>query len=643
MFENLTNDDICNALDELIACFGINEETKPQALQAFLSKEEAEQCVQGIASRFGLPVRINLSYVPKGFNPGVNDGFRSGSLVNTDGTGRGSEGITAQVEIPPSLPMFGSSELEGFPIRVRVSNDCLRHPETFVAIMAHELSHVLLASLFHPQKDNELYADLTPLVFGFREVVQRGRKTVHCTKSGDTTTTNTTTYGYLTDSQFSFACQRIDGLLECHRITKNRLTHLAARMRHTLSIAAQQLAKFHEYLRYLDTNPPKKMKPDDGRRVVQFHASDYTRDWQRGIEQARSSAEQAERFACALTCYTGGSVKELEQHISSLERASDQLDQLLKSITNDVRVMGRYLPLSRRLKDHFSGKRAGPGEDVPAPAVTRSAKRPAPTQNRRAWTIGLVAAAFIMATVLWFDSPEDNHSPITQLAAPSGTAPAAPTPNIASQEEIAAPSLALKERPPVKVIWDSTPELRINAEPNAGRKARMLRKDLGVDVAIPLRRQISLMDGPSADAARILTVNADDTLALLSREPTDGWLNVVHVHTAKAGWVNANDVQVTYTAHPSPPPQFSEKDLGTADPPSITVWNKTNRTLTLTIGDARYTFPSGAHFPVSHPAGEWRYYASAPDALPAAGTKDWKRGRQYDWTFWIESSAAPLP
>ncbi len=102
------------------------------------------------SARLGLPIRITLSYVSKEFRLGNTEGFRSSGLSRTDWTGRGVDGITAQVSIPDYLPLYGSVALAGYPISVRVSENCLERPETFLAIMAHELSHVLLRSLCHP-------------------------------------------------------------------------------------------------------------------------------------------------------------------------------------------------------------------------------------------------------------------------------------------------------------------------------------------------------------------------------------------------------------------------------------------------------------------------------------------------------------
>ncbi len=176
MYEGLSNDDISNALAELITCFGVKEEMPFHDLVTLLRKKDTGGCVQEIATRLGLPVRISLSYVPKDFRPRTSNRFRTSALARTDWTGRGIEGITAQVSIPQHLPMFGSSGLHGFPIRVRVSENCHAYPDTFVAIMTHELSHVLLASLWSPHKDSELHTDLVPILLGFLTLFGEGER-----------------------------------------------------------------------------------------------------------------------------------------------------------------------------------------------------------------------------------------------------------------------------------------------------------------------------------------------------------------------------------------------------------------------------------------------------------------------------------
>lgn len=350
MFERLSNADISNALAELSTCFGVKEENPFHDLVTLLQKKDTKGCVQEIATRLGLPIRISLSYVPKNCRPGSTDGFRSTALARTDWTGRGIEGITAQVSIPEHLPMFGTSGLQGYPIRVRVSENCYAHPDTFLATMAHELSHVLLASLRSPHKNNELYTDLVPILLGFHDVVRRGRKIIKSTTSGDTTTTHTTTYGYLTDEQFDFACSYVTGILERCQRDKKRLTEIVEQVQRKIKNADRSLSTFRDYFKYLDNHPPEKMRKEHAQQVVHLHTQDYRRDWQSRITTVRKTQQAAESFARSLNQYTSSAIESLTAHIRELQLTSDDLRQVAEAITKDTKILRRYVPLTYRLQ-----------------------------------------------------------------------------------------------------------------------------------------------------------------------------------------------------------------------------------------------------------------------------------------------------
>jgi hypothetical protein len=347
MFERLSQDDISAALAELIALLGVKEDMPVDDLVALLRNKDTEGCVQEIAARLGLPVRISLSYVPKDFRPGTSNGFRTAALAQTDWSGHGTGGITAQVSVPQHLPMLGTSALQGFPVRVRVSESCYAHPDSFVAIMAHELSHVLLASLWSPYKDSELHTDLVPIVLGFRDAVRRGRKTINVATGGNTTTRRSTTYGYLTDAQFDFACNYVTGILQPYQSDKRRLLSLMWQVEGKLRNATSSLATFRDYFRYLDSHPPKRMTKEHAERAVQLHWHDYGLEWENRITAVRSKMESVEPFARAPIHHRAGASEDpgahLRAHLRVLEEASEELDDLIEAIGNDERILGKYV------------------------------------------------------------------------------------------------------------------------------------------------------------------------------------------------------------------------------------------------------------------------------------------------------------
>ena len=349
MFERLSTYEITNALDELMTCLGIKEEMGSHDLVALLWKKDTEGCVQEIATRLGLPIRINLSYVPKDFKPGNTNRFRSSALSKTDWTGRGIGGIIAQVSIPQYLPMFGTSDLQGYPIQVRVSENCHAHPDTFIAVMAHELSHVLLASLRLTHMDSELHTDLVPIILGFRDIVRKGRKTVKSTKIGNTTTTQTNTYGYLTDSQFEFADNYVRETLHFVSQNKYRLLTVVGQIQGKLSKATRSLATFRDYFKYLNIHPPERMRREHAERAVQLYGQDYSLEWESRITAVRKSMEITEVFARPLIHYLPNTVEHLKTSMQLLKVASEELDQVIETINKDERILRKYVSFIYRL------------------------------------------------------------------------------------------------------------------------------------------------------------------------------------------------------------------------------------------------------------------------------------------------------
>ena len=347
------------AIDELVGSLGVKEDVWCNDLYKLVVKREPEKCVQEIAGRLGLPIRISLSYAPRHFKAGDTSGFQSTALSETDCAGHGKDGITAQVSIPDSVPLFGSPSLVGYPINVRISENCLDRPEIFVTVMAHELSHVVLKSLAHPKKDSELHTDLVPILLGFRDCVRMGRKNVQHTTVGNKTTTRTTTIGYLTDPQFEFACSEVTRLLQPHEHDKQHLLELTKSLHRKIHNHTEGLRSFREYLNYLDAHLTRKIRERDAGPIVQFHASGYTQDWETETKKAKLHLDSTERFVSGLIHYTAGTVKQLGNQTRCLRLTSQKLDRATEEIDRDVKVLRRNVGLMFRLRSWMDGRRRG--------------------------------------------------------------------------------------------------------------------------------------------------------------------------------------------------------------------------------------------------------------------------------------------
>lgn len=91
----------------------------------------------------------------------------------------------------------------------------------------------------------------------------------------------------------------------------------------------------------------------------------------------------------------------------------------------------------------------------------------------------------------------------------------------------------------------------------------------------------------------------------------------------------------------APPPKFEEEYVGNDAEPTVSITNKADRPVHLVVGDLEFTLSPDEFKSVIRTAGNERFNASARNVIPLAGSKDWKRGYRYTWTFWIERTRIP--
>lgn len=383
MSEQWGNDEITEALDELISSLGVKEDADIHSLENLFRKGHLQQCVQEIATQLRLPNRINLSYV---------DAFSSVAGAETGKVE--PQNTAAQVLVPENIPAFGTSSFEEFTIQVQIREDCRTYLHTFVTIVAHELSHILLASLRSPHMDSELYADLAPLVLGFRQIVQTGRTTRGSMEGSSDTGTRTIIYGYLTDAQFDLAYNHVTLALKGFLCDKDDLMRLVRLTQEKMTNALEGLATCREYLGHLGNHPPKKMKKEHGERVVQLHGLDYSRDWENQIETASESVRAAETFARELEHYTASAVRDLRAHARALKLASSLLDQVIEAITWDEVIMRKYVGRVYRPRKRYGGPKGKKSASGPTDRGVTG-----PVRNRRIERL-LPAATIVLVTLL---------------------------------------------------------------------------------------------------------------------------------------------------------------------------------------------------------------------------------------------------
>jgi hypothetical protein len=347
MIPDLGNDYIAEAIDSLEATVGL----KDRVSLGFLHDNNEKKCVENISRHLGLPIEINLIYVPDTYSPLNTVNFHSKDVVLAEsGKNRGGSGIVAQVSIPPSLPMYGSKALDGYRIDVRVNKGATKRPATFVTLMAHELSHVLLYALRHPEKENEIYTDLVPLMLGLDGIVGYGRKVSNTVTNGNVQTTTTTTYGYLTGQQYLSAVSLILRKRKAHAEARKKVSRNAKSTQRKVAALSGKLTRIEKTIRFLDKKQPRRVQPEDARRIVDFHRPGYAEDWNQLLNVVSADLERISGCLRDLNHYSRRSLQETEKMDATLQSYAEKLQSADTAITSDRQLLAKYAPLLLKIR-----------------------------------------------------------------------------------------------------------------------------------------------------------------------------------------------------------------------------------------------------------------------------------------------------
>jgi hypothetical protein len=354
--DGIDNKYIENAITSLLSSVGVKEHVDNQELVSLISAKKLKEAIENIAKYLGLPIEINLSYVPKGYRPNANDGFQSNNLVKTDWRGRGTEGIIAQVSIPSNLPFYGTPGMVNYPIKVRVSEGCDENPMTLISILAHEISHIVLYSIWHKEKDNEFYTDLTAMMLGFAIVMTFGRKIVKTDTSTNGYTTTTTTYGYLSDENFDFALEKIEGMLKTYRREKNKSEIKISGLEKKLHEQKFATIYFKKYIQYVDRHLKQKISKEDGHLIASFHQDNYNEEFESAIRRMENELKQFTPFVRNLNHFSEYNFKEIYKWEKTLQSISADLDTKYHQVWGAVIVLKKYVSLWYKVQYVFKIK-----------------------------------------------------------------------------------------------------------------------------------------------------------------------------------------------------------------------------------------------------------------------------------------------
>ncbi|NLM24469.1 MAG: hypothetical protein GX210_10355 [Firmicutes bacterium] len=344
---------IDNAISDLYKTFGFTDEI-PRDLTHLLYQKKVEECIKKIAEHMGLPVSIELSYVPKRYIKGNKQSFTTTSLSKTDECGRGIEEISAQVFIPEQLPSYGSSKLIDYPIKICVSENCHEKPETFITVITHELSHVLLKAVWHPQQNNEMFVDIVPLVFGFDNIIRFGRKDYYMEYLPDgTVRRHTITYGYLTDPLFDYALEKINEILRSFERQKHILIETVNNANLKCSIIKANINSFRDLLNDIRQYKRKRISTNDGKRLVKLFSLDYLDSYINTVNSSELVLSELEQYCKKAKSCNSIVSQRIQQHIERASSISIDLDKANRLLAEDIRVLKKNLRFTYKVRQLF--------------------------------------------------------------------------------------------------------------------------------------------------------------------------------------------------------------------------------------------------------------------------------------------------
>jgi hypothetical protein len=357
MYNNLDLAYYDNAVDGLIKILGIAEPVDANILTKLAKKKKYNDCLQVIVDKYRLPINFNIKIVPRGYNDNLRY-FKTSGLSRTDEDGKGVESITAQVSIPSYVPLFGDPKLKDLNVDIIIGEECGDYPETFIYVIAHEIAHLLLETLRHPEKNNEIYADIVPLLLGFIEIASIGRTVKKVTNDNfnNTSTITTTTYGYMNKDQFNYSVEKIKDLLDRYRFDfKNAQQHIFQVTQRTKTLE-RLLIDLNKYRVVIGCKSKKHINVNDAGRLVRIHDVGYMDAYERILMASRKMLQKHETLYANVTHYSHKLINQLNEFDDGLNILLTKLSKAINHAKQDLAILKRNLKFTYKLEQAFKPK-----------------------------------------------------------------------------------------------------------------------------------------------------------------------------------------------------------------------------------------------------------------------------------------------
>jgi len=186
-------------------------------------------------------------------------------------------------------------------------------------------------------------------LLGFNDVVKMGRKVVKQDFRGTDTITYTTTYGYLSDSGFSYAYQRISEMLERNRKLKKLIIQKIEHIRTLMARLNKSISRFKHYIEIIDMSPRKRISGHDAQQIVSLHQPHYVKKFEDFVS-ASEARLQKYRYYEVIKHYKENWYTGVEEELDQFTHEAIGFAELSKK---DLRVLAKNMNLWLRIRFMF--------------------------------------------------------------------------------------------------------------------------------------------------------------------------------------------------------------------------------------------------------------------------------------------------
>ena len=172
---------------------------------------------------------------------------------------------------------------------------------------------------------------------GFNKVVKMGRKV------------GTTTYGYLSDTGFSYAYQKISRMLETNCELKKAIVQKIEQLRSLLARLKKSISRFKQYIDLIDRSPRKRIRGHDAQQIISLHQPRYVKKSEDFVSASEARLQKYWYYE-AIKHYQHNWHTGVEDELNQF---THEAKRVAKSLEKDLRVLKKNMSFRWRLRITF--------------------------------------------------------------------------------------------------------------------------------------------------------------------------------------------------------------------------------------------------------------------------------------------------